>query len=66
MKEGEGGGDLSRIQKSLRSVKMRSHVATKAPGSSVQSCAHQGERDVCVYEYMCQCVHACRHMCKKK
>lgn len=46
-------GNRGRIQKSLRSVKMRSHIATVTPGSSVQSVNTGGEwRRVCV----CLCV----------
>lgn len=40
-------GKRGRIQRSLRSVKMRSHIAIVTPGSLVQSCEHQGE-GVCV------------------
>lgn len=44
-------GNRGRTQKSLRSVKMRSQIATGTPGSSVQGCEHQGER-----RYVCVCV----------
>ncbi len=55
---GKGGvrkeGNRGRIQKSLRSVKMRSHITTVTPGSSVQSCEHQGGR-----KHVCVCVCVC-------
>ena len=48
-------GNRGRIQKSLRSFKMRSHIATVTPGSSVQSCEHKGERwCVCVRVRVCR------------
>lgn len=41
-------GNQGRIQKSLRSVKMRSRAAAVTPGSSVQSSEHQGKVGMCV------------------